>query len=165
MNTNASLTANVRLDLSGQTCPAPLLGAKKVVDDLREGEVLALISDCPGTKDDLFAWARRTDNEVVHVEKISEQKNEFFIRKGTHPRIHAHLSLDMRHVSCPGPVIEARKLLEGLQSEQVLKLISSCPASKDEVRTWTQNTGNLLLESREIEPGIWTFFIQKRVAH
>jgi len=35
---------------------------------LRDGQVLLLLSDCPGTRDDLFAWARQTGNEVIHTE-------------------------------------------------------------------------------------------------
>jgi TusA-related sulfurtransferase len=50
--------ATVTLDTSGLPCPAPLLGAKKLVDDLQPGQTLKLISDCQGTADDLFAWAK-----------------------------------------------------------------------------------------------------------
>ena len=50
----------VTLDMRGTSCPAPLLGAKKIVDDLRPGEVLLLLSDCPGTQDDLFSWSKYT---------------------------------------------------------------------------------------------------------
>jgi TusA-related sulfurtransferase len=50
--------ATVTLDVCGLPCPAPLLGAKKLVDDLQPGQTLRLISDCPGTADDLFAWAK-----------------------------------------------------------------------------------------------------------
>ena len=45
----------VTIDLSGMPCPAPLLGAKKIIDDLQPGQTMRLISDCPGTSDDLFA--------------------------------------------------------------------------------------------------------------
>ena len=55
----------VTLDMSGISCPAPLVGAKKVMDDLQSGQVLLLISNCPGTSDDLFAWVKYTDNEIV----------------------------------------------------------------------------------------------------
>ena len=50
----------VTLDMSGLSCPAPLIGAKKIVDDMEPGQSLLLVSDCPGTSDDLFAWARQT---------------------------------------------------------------------------------------------------------
>ena len=48
----------VTLDLCGLNCPAPLLGAKHVIDDLQPGQVMQLISDCPGTPDDLLRQAQ-----------------------------------------------------------------------------------------------------------
>jgi TusA-related sulfurtransferase len=44
--------ATVTLDVCGLPCPAPLLGAKKLIDDLQPGQTLRLVSDCPGTADD-----------------------------------------------------------------------------------------------------------------
>ena len=60
MNTQ-NLHANIRLDMRGLTCPAPLLGAKRVVDDLKNEQVLLLISDCPGTGTTCSPW--RTDTQ------------------------------------------------------------------------------------------------------
>ena len=60
-----SETATVTLDVSGLPCPAPLLGAKKLIDDLQPGQTLRLISDCPGTSDDLFSWAKVTGNAIL----------------------------------------------------------------------------------------------------
>ena len=45
---------NVVLDMKGLSCPRPLIGAKRMVDELATGQVLLLVSDCPGTQDDLF---------------------------------------------------------------------------------------------------------------
>ena len=50
------------VDLTGLTCPGPILGAREILEGLRDGQVLLLLSDCPGTRDDLFAWARQTGN-------------------------------------------------------------------------------------------------------
>ena len=65
----------VTLDMCGTSCPAPLLGAKRIVDDLKPGEVLLLLSDCPGTQDDLFSWSRYTDNKVVRSERRADGKD------------------------------------------------------------------------------------------
>ncbi len=159
---NVSIMPNVTLDMSGLHCPAPLVGAKQVVDDLRSGEVLLLVSDCPGTKDDLFSWVKHTDNEIVKVNKRPSGKTEFYIRKGRHPSHVANVILDIRGVICRGPVIEARKILAGMQRGEILKLISSCPASRDEVESWTGVTGHELIETREIDQGAREFYIRKR---
>ena len=55
----------VTIDLCGMPCPAPLLGAKKIIDDLQPGQTMVLLSDCPGTEDDLFAWCKFTGNELL----------------------------------------------------------------------------------------------------
>ena len=124
---------DVRLDLSGLTCPAPLVGAKRVVDDLAPGQVLALVSDCPGTRDDLFIWARHTGNDLLQVEPLAGRQHVFYIRKGKAPGPSAQVTLDMRGAVCPGPVLEARRVLEGMKPDEVLRLLTSCPAARNEV--------------------------------
>ena len=57
-------TATVTLDTSGLPCPAPLLGAKKLVDDLQPGQTLTLISDSQATADHFIAWAQCTGNPL-----------------------------------------------------------------------------------------------------
>jgi TusA-related sulfurtransferase len=44
---------------------------------------------------------------------------------------------------------------------QIMKLVSTCPSTKDEVGTWCAATGNVLLETQETGPGTRTFFIRK----
>ena len=73
--------ATVTLDTSGLPCPAPLLGAKKLVDDLQPGQILKLISDCPGTADDLFAWAKYTGNQVLETKKQADGKTAYLIQR------------------------------------------------------------------------------------
>ena len=63
---------NVVLDMKGLSCPRPLVGAKRMVDELSTGQVLLLVSDCPGTKDDLFAWAKQTGNQILKTEKMPD---------------------------------------------------------------------------------------------
>ena len=48
------LKPTMTLDMRGTSCPAPLLGAKRLIDAMKPGEGLLLLSDCPGTQDDLF---------------------------------------------------------------------------------------------------------------
>jgi len=134
------------LDMSGMTCPSPLVGAKRVVDDLLAGQTLLLISDCPGTSDDLAAWARITGNEVLSADKNAEGKTAYTIRKGGAGKRQAHVTLDIRGVSCPGPILEARKLLDAMQPNEVLLLISNCPGTPADVKSWAKG-GTIALEA------------------
>lgn len=161
MAEQAKPAPDARLDLSGLVCPAPLLGAKRVVDDLKPGQILALVSDCPGTRDDLFIWARHTGNEIVLVEHQDRNRNLFYIRKGKAPALRAQVTLDMRGAVCPGPVLEARRVLEGMKPDEVLRLLTSCPAARDEVRTWTEATGVALAAAHEIGAHEWEFYLRR----
>lgn len=150
------------LDLSGLNCPHPLLGAKKVLDELRPDDVLCLISDCPGTRDDLFSWLRLTDNEMIRTCRDANGADEYFIRKGRRPSVAFNVVLDMSGVACPGPVVEARKLLQGMQDGEVLKLISSCSAIRDEINVWIGTRGHVLVDFQEVDPGVLAFYIRKK---
>lgn len=149
------------LDLTGLSCPHPLLGAKKVLDGLKPGEVLCLVSDCPGTRDDLFSWIKLTDNEVIRTGKDAEGADEYFIRKGRRPPTAFHVALDMSGAACPGPIVEARKVLQGMQNGEILKLVSSCSAIHDDIGAWIGSNGNTLLETQETDPGVFAFYIRK----
>lgn len=154
-------TANIKLDIKGTTCPGPLLGAKRMVDDLEAGQILLLISDCPGTKDDLYAWAKQTDNVVLQVEKIPEGGTGYYIQKGQGAVRKANVVLDIRGVVCPGPIVEAKRLLNGMQAGEVLKLISNCPGIHADITSWTATTGMKLLDTVRVAADEYEFYIQK----
>ena len=73
--------ATVTLDVCGLPCPAPLLGAKKLIDDLQPGQTLRLISDCPGTADDLFSWAKAGAADLVFSHESGRGVHEFYLKK------------------------------------------------------------------------------------
>ncbi|MCL4801267.1 MAG: sulfurtransferase TusA family protein [Burkholderiales bacterium] len=153
---------DVALDLSGLACPAPLLGAKQVMDDLAPGQVLMLVSDCPGTFDDLSAWVKYTDHELVGHEKVEGKRVAFYLRKGRSAPPAANAVLDIRGVSCPGPIVEAKKLLDGMRPGEILRLVSSCPGSPADVRAWVRTTALELVEVREPQPSTYEFFVRKK---
>lgn len=159
--TPKDLHANVTLDLRGLSCPAPLLGAKRVVNDLKDEQILLLISDCPGTRDDLFAWAEQTGNQVLQTESIADGGTGYYVMKGKGEAHQANVLLDIRGVVCPGPIVEAKKLMNGMSSGEVLKLVSNCPGIHSDIVGWANMTGIKLLESVEIASGEHAFYLQK----
>ena len=76
------LKPTMTLDMRGTSCPAPLLGAKRLIDAMKPGEVLLLLSDCPGTQDDLFAWSRHTDNHISRTERLPDRGHGYYIQRG-----------------------------------------------------------------------------------
>ncbi|HEY8622959.1 MAG TPA: sulfurtransferase TusA family protein, partial [Casimicrobiaceae bacterium] len=112
---------HVTLDMTGAVCPGPLLGAKRILDELLAGQVLLLISDCPGTKDDLFAWPQYTNVTILKTEKMPQGGTGYYIRRGETERISPNAVLDLRGAACPGPIVEAKKLLNGMRKGEVLQ--------------------------------------------
>jgi TusA-related sulfurtransferase len=151
-----SETATVTLDTSGLPCPAPLLGAKKLVDDLQPGQTLKLISDCPGTADDLFAWAKVTGNQSCWKARswpTARRPTSSSAPAAPTRRRLPHVTLDMRGVSCPGPIVQAKKLLDGMKAGEVLQLVSDCPGSADDIASWAKAGAAELLFSHETGRG------------
>jgi TusA-related sulfurtransferase len=153
----------VTLDMSGLSCPAPLIGAKKIVDDMEPGQSLLLVSDCPGTSDDLFAWSRQTGNEVAVRDKMADGRTAYLITRGSGARtLRPNVTLDVRGVSCPGPILEAKKLLDGMKSGEVLMLVSNCPGTPADVDAWVKNTALELVDRVEIARGAFEFYLRKK---
>jgi TusA-related sulfurtransferase len=152
---------NVTLDMRGTSCPAPLLGAKKLVDDLKPGEVLVLLSDCPGTQDDLFAWAKYTGNHIARTERLGDGSHAYHIERGRSRHPVANAVLDLRGATCPGPIVEAKKLLNGMRAGETLKLVSNCPGIRADVADWVKATGLSLLAVEEIAAGEFEFYLGK----
>ena len=153
---------NVVLDMKGLSCPRPLIGAKRMVDELGAGQVLLLISDCPGTQDDLFAWSKHTGNRILKTESMPDGGTGYHIQKGDsakHPA--ASVTLDMCGAVCPGPIVEAKKLLNGMRAGEILKLISDCPGVQSDIEGWAAATGMTLLENIEVSAGMHEFYIRK----
>jgi TusA-related sulfurtransferase len=154
----------VTIDLCGMPCPAPLLGAKKIIDDLQPGQTMVLMSDCPGTADDLFAWVKVTGNEMVSSEKLTDGKTAYILRKagGSVSTPRPHVTLDMRGVSCPGPIVEAKKLLDGMKSGEVLQLVSDCPGVVADIHAWSKSGPGELISSHESVRGTHEFFLRRK---
>ena len=158
-----STKPTVTLDMSGLSCPAPLIGAKKIVDDMEAGQSLLLISDCPGTSDDLFAWARHTGNDVSVKDKMEGGKTAYLVTRGSGKAVlKPNVTLDVRGVSCPGPILEAKKMLGDMKTGEVLLLVSNCPGTPADVDAWVNNTALELVERVEIARGSFEFYLRKK---
>jgi tRNA 2-thiouridine synthesizing protein A len=69
------------LDCSGLACPMPILKTKKALDALQAGQILKMIATDPGSVSDMEAFARKTGNHLIEVERDDNNKYIFYIRK------------------------------------------------------------------------------------
>jgi tRNA 2-thiouridine synthesizing protein A len=63
------------LDCKGLMCPMPIVKLAKKMKELPVGKVLEMISDDVGSKEDVPAWCKRTNNELV---EMKEDKGVFY---------------------------------------------------------------------------------------
>lgn len=60
------------LDCIGLQCPLPVIKTAQAMKEMPMGEVLELLASDPGVEPDMTAWARRTGNELISIEKIDQ---------------------------------------------------------------------------------------------
>ena len=58
--------------------------------------------------------------------------------------------LDTRGLNCPLPILKAKKALTGMQSGQLLKVISTEQGSLRDFAAFAKQTGNELLEQQTV---------------
>ncbi|HXX57924.1 MAG TPA: sulfurtransferase TusA family protein [Thermodesulfovibrionales bacterium] len=72
----------------------------------------------------------------------------------------ANVSIDLKGLNCPMPVLKTKKALDSMQPGQVLFVEATDKGSKADIQAMLKRTGNELLEMDEKE-NILTFFIKK----
>jgi tRNA 2-thiouridine synthesizing protein A len=68
--------------------------------------------------------------------------------------------LDAKGLSCPLPILKTKKAVELLSKDQVLKVETTDPGSKNDMASWAKRTGNEILKVEE-RSGTYSFYIKK----
>ena len=68
--------------------------------------------------------------------------------------------MDTSGLSCPLPILRARKVLEGMEHGQILRIIATDPGSVQDFEAFAKHTGHHLLDSRQAE-GKFLFHIRR----
>jgi len=68
--------------------------------------------------------------------------------------------LDASGLHCPMPALRSKKTLDSMASGEVLHIISTDTASKNDIPSFAKATRNELLEARE-EAGKFHYYIRK----
>jgi len=69
--------------------------------------------------------------------------------------------LDAKGLSCPLPILKTKKAVEALTKDQVLKVETTDPGSKNDMASWAKRTGNEIVKVEE-GSGTFTFYIKKK---
>jgi len=71
------------------------------------------------------------------------------------------VELDARGLSCPLPILRAKKALAELGSGQVLKIVCTDPGSSRDFKAFAKQTGNELLAQEEAGE-LFIHFLKRR---
>lgn len=74
-------TADKVLDARGLTCPMPILKTKKLLKEMKAGQILEIQGTDPGTRNDLPAFTSRSGDEYLG-EEARDGFISFFVKKG-----------------------------------------------------------------------------------
>jgi TusA-related sulfurtransferase len=78
----ASTTTPTRtLDCRGSIYPAPILRAKRALDQMNGGETLKVLATDKNTKPDLKVWAEKAHAELLEIVDAPDGSFTFYLRK------------------------------------------------------------------------------------
>lgn len=69
------------VDARGSACPGPLLEAKKAIGKVKVGEVIEILSNDSGTKNDIPVWANKVGHEYLGHLSVDGYDRIFVRRK------------------------------------------------------------------------------------
>lgn len=74
------IAITLELDLSGLTCPMPLLKTKQALNKLAAGAVVRVVATDPASERDFRVFAEQSGNHLLSAEK-ADGKFTFVLRK------------------------------------------------------------------------------------
>lgn len=75
-----TLAISAQLDLTGLSCPLPIIKTAKAMKGLASGDLVEVLATDPGSVKDFAAWARTTGNELLESSQFGNVFR-FVIRK------------------------------------------------------------------------------------
>ncbi|MDI6873189.1 sulfurtransferase TusA family protein [Candidatus Solincola sp.] len=76
------MKADRTVDCVGLYCPMPIVRTSQEMKYLQEGEILEVIADDQGIKNDMPAWCAKTGHEFLGIEERDGEYHVFVRKKG-----------------------------------------------------------------------------------
>ena len=74
------MKADIQVDCIGLFCPMPIVNTAKKIKEMQAGQVLEVIADDEGIKQDMPNWAKMTGNDFLGIEE-ENGRYHVFVRK------------------------------------------------------------------------------------
>jgi tRNA 2-thiouridine synthesizing protein A len=69
-----------KLDASGLRCPEPVLQIAAYATEMKEGDILEVIADCPTFEENVRIWCTRIKKELLFIRDIGNGKKKCRIK-------------------------------------------------------------------------------------
>ncbi len=76
-------------------------------------------------------------------------------------KIEPDVTLDVRGLSCPMPVLKTAKAMKDMESGQVIEVLGTDPGTKNDMPKLAQKAGNEWLGFLDDEEGFYRFYLKK----
>ncbi len=70
------------------------------------------------------------------------------------------LTVDAKGLSCPMPIIRAKKALLGVEIGQVIEVVATDPGSVADFKAFSNSTGHALLQTQQ-EGSVYRFWLRR----
>lgn len=74
------MNSDATLDCIGLYCPLPIADTANKIKQMKKGQVLEILADDEGIKEDMPAWCKVTGNELLGIEEEAGQY-KVYVRK------------------------------------------------------------------------------------
>ncbi|MDO8567352.1 MAG: sulfurtransferase TusA family protein [Dehalococcoidales bacterium] len=75
------MKADKSLDCVGLYCPMPVVKTSQKIKELKTGEILEVVADDKGIKQDMPAWCKATGHECLAMEDAGSGEVKVYIKK------------------------------------------------------------------------------------
>ncbi|GAB7388402.1 sulfurtransferase TusA family protein [Bacillaceae bacterium] len=69
-------------------------------------------------------------------------------------------TVDARSLSCPMPVVKAKKAIDAMEPGQVLEVLTTDKGSVKDIPSWVKQANHELIKQVE-EDGVYKFYVRK----
>ena len=75
------MKADQSLDCRGLYCPLPIVKTTSEIKQLKQGNILEVVADDKGIKQDMPAWCEATKHEYLGMEETTDGEIKVYIKK------------------------------------------------------------------------------------
>lgn len=74
--------------------------------------------------------------------------------------VQANQTLDCKGLSCPMPIVKARKAIETMQKDQVLEVLATDKGAPADFKSWAASAGHELLATEQ-DGNVYKIYVKK----